>query len=83
MLIQARILPGLCAVHNFIRLHDQGEIKDFPADLVDPSPGVRNGTLAEGIVERQETERANLYWDRIAQDMWVDYQREIQEHSLL
>jgi hypothetical protein len=29
MRIQARIPPALGAIHNFIRIHDPGEIDDF------------------------------------------------------
>ena len=56
MVVQARVLPALAAIHNFIRLHDAEEINDFPKDLVDPSPGVRNGYLADGPVTQAETE---------------------------
>ena len=30
MEIQARILPALCALHNFIRLHDPSDDAQFP-----------------------------------------------------
>ena len=83
MKIQVRILPALCGVHNFIRLHDREEINDFPPGLVDPSPGERNGRLADGPVTRQETARAAAIRDRLANEMWVDYQRELRERELL
>ncbi|KAI1788696.1 hypothetical protein LXA43DRAFT_869835, partial [Ganoderma leucocontextum] len=83
MRIQVRILPSLCAVHNFIRLHDREEINDFLPGLVDPSPGVRNETLADGPVTHQETEQANAFRNKLANEMWVDYQRELRERGLL
>ena len=83
MKIQVRILPSLCRIHHFIRLHDRDEINDFPPGLVDPSPGVRNGRLADGPVTRQETRRANAVRDKVANEMWVDYQRELHEREHL
>ena len=33
MVIQVHIPPALCAVHNFIRIHDDDEIHDFLPDI--------------------------------------------------
>ena len=48
MAIQACIPPALCAVHNFIRIHDPDEIHD---EHVDIEP---HGELAPGPAGRQE-----------------------------
>ncbi len=81
MAVQARIPPALCALHNFIRTHDSEEIGEFPPDLVDPSQGEQNGSLGQGTASRAEVRRAQALRDQIAQDMWEDYQRELQERE--
>ena len=83
MKIQVHILPSLYGIHNFIWLYDQEEINDFPPGLVGPSPGEQNGRLANGPVSHHETARANAEWDRIASEMWVDYQRELQVRGMM
>jgi hypothetical protein len=56
MAIQACIPPALCAVHNFIRIHDPDEIHDFEIhdEHVDIEP---HGELAPGPAGRQEIAR--------------------------
>jgi hypothetical protein len=78
--IQARIPPALAAVHNFIRRHDPDEIEEF-ADSEDLEPGEYLGELALGPPRAAERERANTRRDRIAQDMWVQYQTTLQERN--
>jgi hypothetical protein len=56
MAIQARIPPALCAVHNFIRVHDEDEINEFAPDLYDQNPGDFCGELAAGPAVRAEKE---------------------------
>lgn len=74
MAIQARIPPALCAVHNFIRYHDEDEIHEFVLDLHDQNPGDIYGELAAGPAVRAEKERAEIRRDNIAQAMWESYQ---------
>jgi hypothetical protein len=74
MAIQARIPPALCAVHNFIRVHDEDEIDEFAPDLYDRNPGDFYGELAAGPAIRAEKERADTKRDDIAQAMWESYQ---------
>lgn len=74
MAIQARIPPALCAIHNFIRLHDADEIYEFNLDVLDQTPGEFCGELAEGPALRAEKDRAELLRDNIAQAMWESYQ---------
>lgn len=74
MAIQARIPPALCAVHNFIRIHDEDEINEFAPDIYDQNPGNFHGELAAGPPVRAEKERAEIKRDNIAQAMWESYQ---------
>jgi hypothetical protein len=74
MAIQARIPPALCAVHNFIHIHDEDEIHEFVPDLHDQNPGDFYGELAAGPAVRAEKERAEIRRDNIAQAMWESYQ---------
>lgn len=75
MAIQAKIPTALCAVHNFIRIHDDDEINDFQDIDEDPEPGQeREGELAPGPANAAEKVAADKRRDRIAEAMWVDYQ---------
>ena len=79
MTIQARIPPALAAVHNFIRIHDEGEILEFE-DLEDGEPGERDyGELAEGPPSRAEKTHSEVKRDRIAQAMWESYRALVDE----
>lgn len=71
MKYQVRIPPALCALHNFIRIHDPSEIEDFNDVLGDPD---RTGELAEGPATREERDRADARRDFIAESMWESYQ---------
>jgi hypothetical protein len=74
MSIQARIPPALCAVHNFICIHDADEIRDFEGVVEDPVPGIFHGELAQGPAGVAERRRADTKQDEIAQAMWESYQ---------
>ncbi|GLB39524.1 putative nuclease activity [Lyophyllum shimeji] len=82
--LQARIPPGLAAMHNFIMTHDPTDIEAYldDPDLIDPQPGAAGdvGVLAEGYVNRTERERATATRDSIAQAMWNQYQQYLCEH---
>jgi hypothetical protein len=72
MHIQAHIPPALGAIHNFIQIHDPGEIHDFTyEDNIDDGQA---GGLALGPANVTERMRAASKHDQIAQDMWKDYQ---------
>jgi hypothetical protein len=88
--IQARLPPALAALHNFIRKHDPDDIADFD-DVEDPQPGARaeegpaaagEGQLAEGLPRAAERRQTNERRDRIAQDMWIQYQTELSRRNL-
>jgi hypothetical protein len=58
--IQARIPPALCAVHNFIRIHNSDEIDEFNLNIRDQDPGHVYGELAEGPALRAEKDRVEI-----------------------
>ncbi|CDO78156.1 hypothetical protein BN946_scf184541.g2 [Trametes cinnabarina] len=74
MKYQVRLPPALCALHNFIRLHDPSEINDFIDIHEDPDRPPSTGELAQGPATRAERERANARRDYIATSMWNSYQ---------
>jgi hypothetical protein len=74
MTIQARLPHALCAVHNFIRIHDEDEINEFAPDLHDQNPGDFYEELAAGLAVCTEKEQAEIRQDNIAQAMWESYQ---------
>lgn len=86
--VQARLPPALAALHNFIRIHDPGEIDDMlPSDDNDNdiTNGIRanvSGELATELPRRAERDRANERRDNIAQAMWTQYQDELQRREL-
>lgn len=77
---QARIVPALCALHNFIRIHDPDDLHAMEAGLDDESiDGVDDGeTFGElgGGAGRAESRRAEQARDEIAQAMWEAYRNE-------
>lgn len=81
--IQALIPPALAALHNFIRDYDPDEIHIYDNDYhldeqFDPQMGLRCESLGElgtGPATAVERDRANERRDKIAADMWDQYQR--------
>ena len=73
MEIQVRILPALCALHNFIRIYDNDEIHEFN-DIEQTAMQDPLEQLAVGPVTMRERNRAYGLHDKIAQDMWDSYQ---------
>ena len=75
---QARIPAALCTIHNFIWEFDSSEGK-LSADNFSFGDGDTNGyTEASGGNDRSDSR-----WDRIASDMWRDYQRILEEKGML
>lgn len=81
--LQARILPGLAAIHNLIMKHDPTDLQDF-GEVHDPEPGYVQdfGSLAEGPTSRAEKARADARRDRIAENMWESYQDLLRERGV-
>lgn len=77
--IQARIPVALAVLHNFIRIHDpdEGSLSDIP------NHSISNNTeeTTTGISEGYEGE-IDIRRDRIAEEMWIDYQRICQERGI-
>jgi hypothetical protein len=77
--IQARIPAALCAIHNFIRIHDPAEDAIFTADDDDDNHG--NPPLDQDLdhdhianaAAAAEIDTPSLKRDQIAQAMWDDY----------
>jgi DDE superfamily endonuclease len=83
MSIQALIPPALAALHNFIRQYDPDEIHAYDDDdLIDLQMDdlESSGVLGTGLVTPAETLRANERRDRIAGEMWAQYQRYLEDH---
>ena len=87
MSTQALIPPALAALHNFIREYDPEEIHlyndddDEPFDLEISTHPESVGELGTGIVTPDERNRANERRDKIAADMWEQYQIYLRSHA--
>jgi len=93
--IQARVPAALCALHNFMRRHEPdalcGDLDDADieeewnilADMEEEVDEVLYGHLGDGPTTAAERRRAEALRDRIAQEMWVDYQHTLQERGIL
>ncbi len=88
--IQVRVPPGLAAVHNMIVQLDPFDLDEQTSELdrqggpPDPDhgdPAVVGATLATGPLSRAEERRAAAKRKRIAEQMWADYQRIVQERA--
>jgi hypothetical protein len=79
MEIQARIPAALCAIHNFIRTHDNDESLTEP-EFVDymPNDHDHNASVAAAV----EADRSSGRRDIIAQQMWDDYVRICNESGI-
>jgi len=78
--IQAQIPTALCAIHNFIRIHDNeegdlpGENHNYDASNEDPPIATVTGA--------GEEEGVDVRRDHIAQAMWDDYQLVCMERGI-
>lgn len=90
MKIQARIPAALAALHNFILEHDPEDRVD--PEVWDPSPGgtvdpdmvatlLLQGELATERRTSEESEAGARLRDRIADEMWAQYQEYLREHQ--
>ncbi|KAJ7598770.1 hypothetical protein C8J56DRAFT_770590, partial [Mycena floridula] len=80
------ILPALAALHNFIVKLDPSDTDSY-RDALDPQPGQYPanerdfGALSTTVPTRQEKKKATDRQDRIAEDMWVDYQQLLRDRG--
>jgi hypothetical protein len=78
--IQARIPAALCAIHNFIRIHDPAEDPLPPMNIVNDNPS-HQGYIVEDE-NRPQVQAANAHRDRIVTHMWEDYEVFLHEQDL-
>jgi hypothetical protein len=78
MRLQARILPALGAIHNFIHIHDPDKIDEIALEEFN---GEGTHELAVGPASAAERARATAKCDRIAEAMWLEYQTVLQEQA--
>ena len=71
MHIQARIPAALCAIHNFISIHDPTEEVIYTDGDNEDVP-VGDGHIAPAAAAI-EVDGPSVRWDHIAQEMWEDY----------
>jgi hypothetical protein len=70
--IQARIPAALCAIHNFIRIHDAAdEVVYVHNDDNDDESG--GGPLHDAEPAASDADEPSMRKDRIAGKMWEDY----------
>ena len=77
--IQALIPPALAALHNFIRIYDPQDIDvnaDEPVDFQIEMGARAVGELGRAVTPA-ETTRANKRRDKIAREMWEQYQHDL------
>ena len=76
--VQTLIPPALAALHNFIRDYDPEEIHNYDDEALDIQMGLPPepaGELGAGPATSEERARASERRDKIAADMWEQYQR--------
>ena len=80
--VQAQIPAALCAIHNFIRIHDgeeeeKGEEEDGD-DIVDQQNDAGDLFVRQGEGQRAENDAVVARRNNIAQKMWQEYQAILQ-----
>lgn len=78
--IQARIPVTLCAIHNFIHIHDPGEGTILEErDLHNQDDHIHE--VAEDLEELEQRTGMAARRDQIAYEMWEDYQQILAERD--
>jgi hypothetical protein len=83
--IQARIPAALCALHNYIRAHDPHEGPLPDTAVVNDNPahqGLGHAGDLDIAGPSHAVEGASAFRDRIATQMWEDYQSVLHERDL-
>ena len=83
--VQARLVAGLSVVHNFIGIHNPLDTRNIQKNLNEDQL-CRNGPHPEPVpldriapgITRDEKARADAFRDQLAEQMWVDYQKELE-----
>ena len=72
--IQAKVILALCALHNFIRVHDPDDLNDQDwQQEVEQQPPTSSAADLKNRVNRAERDHTILRQEKIAGDMWNDY----------
>ena len=72
--IQAKVILALCALHNFIRVHDPDDLDDQDwQQEVEQQPPTSSVADLKNRVNRAERDHTILRQEKIAGDMWNDY----------
>ena len=85
---QAKFIPALCVLHNFISTYDR-DVTDVQDTNHRSQPGmvVSNQATPSKLprppwVSEEEELSASVRRDRIAAEMWADYQRYLMEKDV-
>jgi hypothetical protein len=80
---QVRLVPAMCAIHNFIRVNDSSELSsefpEFQALSENPLPHTSGSNLADvyEVEDRINDDTDAVRWrDEIATRMWADYKKQ-------
>jgi len=78
--VQAQIPAALCAIHNFIRIHDgeEEEEEEEEEDIVDQQNDAGDLFVRQGEGQRAENDAVVARRNNIAQKMWQEYQAILQ-----
>jgi hypothetical protein len=80
--IQAQIPSALCAIHNFIRIHDSSEGQLLEErDLHGQDYHIFDQEVPIGE-EEEQTGEMSARRDQIAREMWEDYQQVVMQRGL-
>lgn len=77
---QAKMVLVICVLHNFIRVHDP---EDFDDNLPDEENTTTHASSDDhaSFVSNEERRRANTLRDKIADNMWEQYQEYLQANE--
>jgi hypothetical protein len=75
--VQALLVAAICALHNFIRIHDPDDIDDLDL-LAELERRSLRRHRDSGAITRAERDRAEQRRDEIAHAMWRQYVEYIQ-----
>jgi hypothetical protein len=85
--VQAQIPSALCAIHNFIRIHDSTEEEELNLGNSEYSSSIPNpgddGVRQVNHGEDDDVSEVAIRRNKIAQDMWDSYQRVLQAREAL
>ena len=80
--VQAQIPSALCAIYNFIKINHPNEEelpKSINSEYSSPIPDPGDDTVRwTQSTENDEIEDIKIWRDRIAQDMWEDFHRNLE-----